>query len=112
MNGCFLTAGPNIFVFSEKKMRKYTTLKVEEYTRTSGITVASYLTTENYLSFKSIDASKTVYTFCSTSYFATPALTVAFDQPHNGTGNARMKIFGTFTSTLNVWSVLFFHGGD
>ena len=63
MNSFFLTEGTNIFVFGGSTMRQYTTTKVDEYTRTSGTTVASNLTIENYLAFKSIDAMQTVYTF-------------------------------------------------
>lgn len=53
----------------------------------------------------------TVYTFTKTDSFATPILNVAFDQPHNGIGNARISTYGSINSALTVWSVLFFHGG-
>ena len=85
--------------------------KVYSFTRISGTTVASFLTIEKYLALKSINATKTVYTFAKTDSFVSPTLNVAFDQPHNGTGNARMATFGSLNSTFNVWSVLFFHGG-
>jgi hypothetical protein len=53
----------------------------------------------------------TVYTFIKTDSLVTPILNVAFEQPHYGTGNARIATFGSINSALNVWSVLFFHGG-